>query len=361
MLDPSILSRLSFELPNGFHHKHLYQTHLTQLQRILLTMFNMSRRSLLAGLATLSVQPGRTLAQATYPNHAVRVIVPFSAGGVTDTAARLWAQLVADRLGQAFVIENQAGAGSNLGIGAVSRATPDGYTLLMAASAFAINPSLYKKIPYDPKGFEPITMLGVTPSAVIVHPSVPAKTFAEFVKVIQSNPGKYAIANSGIGTPQFLQGELLKRTFKLELTPVPFSGGSGAIQAIVGGHVQVAFGALTAVPPFVRAGQLRALAVTGTERSPLLPDVPTFKELGTPDFESGTWVALLAPRGTPQDIVTKLYEATRDVLAEPDTIQRMLQISIEPKHMTPAQFSEQIDKEIKEWARLLALAKVERI
>jgi tripartite-type tricarboxylate transporter receptor subunit TctC len=194
-----------------------------------------------------------------------------------------------------------------------------------------------------------------------VHPSFPAKTFAEFVKVIQDNPGKYAIANSGIGTPQFLQGELLKHTFKLELTPVPFSGGSQAIQSIVGGHVQVALGTLSAVPPFVKAGQLRALAMTGTERSPLRPDVPTLKELGIADFESGTWVALLAPRGTPQTVVTKLYEATRDILAKPDTIERMLQISIEPKHMTPSQFSEQIDKEIKEWARLMALAKVDPI
>jgi tripartite-type tricarboxylate transporter receptor subunit TctC len=324
-------------------------------------MRKVTRRTALAGLAALPALSRSGFAQDSYPNRPVKVIVPFSAGGVTDTAARLWSQLVSDRLGQQFVIENQAGAGSNLGIGAASRANPDGYTLLMAASAFAINPSLYKKIPYDPKGFEPVTMLGVTPSAVIVHPSFPAKTFAEFVKVIQDNPGKYAIANSGIGTPQFLQGELLKHTFKLELTPVPFSGGSQAIQSIVGGHVQVALGTLSAVPPFVKAGQLRALAMTGTERSPLLPDVPTLKELGIADFESGTWVALLAPRGTPQTVVTKLYEATRDILAKPDTIERMLQISIEPKHMTPSQFSEQIDKEIKEWARLMALAKVDPI
>ncbi len=324
-------------------------------------MSSITRRAVLTGMAAWPAFSKSGFAQDSYPNRPVKVIVPFSAGGVTDTAARLWSQLVSERLGQQFVIENQAGAGSNLGIGSAARATPDGYTLLMAASAFAINPSLYNKIPYDPKGFEPITMLGETPSAVIVHPSVPAQTFADFIKVIQENPGKFAIANSGIGTPQFLQGELLKHTFKLELTPVPFPGGSQAIQSIVGGHVQVAFGALTAVPPFVKSGKLRALAVTGTERSPLLPDVPTFKELGTPDFESGTWVALLAPRGTPQAIVTKLYETTRDVLAMPDTIERMLKISIEPKHMTPSQFSEQIDKEIKEWARLLALAKIERI
>jgi len=296
-----------------------------------------------------------------YPQRPVKVIVPFSAGGVTDVAARLWSQRVSDRLGKQFVIENQGGGGANIGIGAASRATPDGYTLLMAASAFAINPSLYNKIPYDPNAFEPVTMLGVTPNVLFVNPSIPATTLAEFLKLIQDNPGKYAVASSGIGTPVYLQGELLKFRYKLELTPVPFSGGSQAVQAVVGGHVPVALTTLTSIPPLVETGKLRALAVTGAERSVLLPNVPTFKELGLADLEAGTWVGLLAPGGTPKPIVTKLYEATKAFLADEAAADRLRQISVEPKHLTPPQFAEQLQKEAAEWSNIIKLAKLERV
>ena len=317
-----------------------------------------SRRIFFAGLMSLPVIPASlraTLANSSYPARPVKVIVPFSAGGVADTAARLWAQYVSERLGQQFVIENQGGAGSNLGIGAASRAAPDGYTLLVAATAFAINPSLYRKIPYDPKSFEAVTMLGVTPNVLVVNPSFPAKTLQEFVEVIQDKPGQFSFANSGVGTPQFLQGELLKSRYKLELTSVPFKGGTEAIQAVVAGHVPVALGTLTGLPQLVNEGKLRALAITGTERSPLIASVPTFQELGVSDFNLGTWAALFALKGTPASIVAKLSEQTRSFVESPEVIERLRKIGVETQKLTPAQFSAQLSREMDEWARLIRM------
>jgi tripartite-type tricarboxylate transporter receptor subunit TctC len=324
-------------------------------------MNRVSRRSLLAGLMTFPILPALrrpSHADASYPTRPVKVIVPFSPGGVTDTVARLWAQHVSERLGQQFMVENQGGAGGNIGTAAASRAQPDGYTLLIAASAFAINPSLYKKIPYDPNGFEATTMLGVTPNVLVVNPSFPAKTLQEFVKAIQDKQSHYSFANSGVGTPQFLQGELLKSRFKLQVTPVPFKGGTEAIQAVVAGHVPIALGTLTGLPQLVNAGQLRALAITGQTRSPLLPDVPTFSESGAADFNLGTWASLFAPKGMPAPLVAKIYDATRSFLGSPATAERLRKIGVEPAQLTTAQFTAQLAQEMDEWARLIELADI---
>lgn len=321
-----------------------------------------SRRGVLTGLAGVATGLGlvrESRAQAAYPSRPVKVIVPFGPGGVTDTAARLWSRHVSERLGQQFVIENQGGGGSSLGIASASRAQPDGYTLLIAASAFAINPSLNKRPPYDPNDFEGIAMLGITPSVLIVNPSVGATTLPQLIKLIQDKPKEFTYANSGLGTPQHIQGEMLKYRFSLEMTAVPFPGGAQAIQSVVGGHVPVALTALTGLPQLINAGQLRALAVSGKARSPLLPSVPTFEEAGIADFELGTWTALLVRKGAPSSIVARLYEETGAFLKLPDTVDRFRNVGLEPQLLVQGQFSEQLTKEMTEWARIIKLAKIE--
>lgn len=324
-------------------------------------MPKISRRAVLAGFAALPGFVTKAAAADPYPARPVKVVVPFPAGGVTDVIARLWAQAISDRLDKPFFVENQGGGGSNIGMGNAARQPADGYSLLMAASSFTVNPGLYKKIPYEPiNDFSPVTMLAVTPSVLIVTPSFKAKTFAELVKTIHNEPGAYGMANAGIGTPPMLQGELMKLKLKLDMTAVPFSGGGQLVQNVVAGHVPVGFTALTAIPPLVEAGKLRAIAVTGAARTPLLPDVPTFKEEGLDDMEAGTFVGLLARRGTPQPIVDRLYDETTAILKLPDVLDRLRKVGAVPYPMTSVEFADRLQREIAEWARIIQIAQVEK-
>src|SRR3954468_12416059 len=279
-------------------------------------------------VAILRVSPGHTQtaadASASYPNRPVKVIVPFSPRGVTDSVARLWAQRMSVELGQQFYVENHAGGGSNVGIGVAARQAADGYSLLVGASSFITNPALYKKIPYDPfKDFTPVSIMALTPAVLIVHPSLPAKTFQEFITLVRANPAKYSYGMPGLGTPNHLLAELMKLAFGLDLVTVPFPGGGPAVQSTVAGHTPTASVALTSIPALVEAGQLRALAVSGTKRAAVLPQVPTLKELGVPDPVPDTFTGLLAPAGTPREIVDKLSNTTAKVLAVPDVKQQL--------------------------------------
>jgi tripartite-type tricarboxylate transporter receptor subunit TctC len=298
---------------------------------------------------------------ANYPNRPVKVIVPFSPGGVTDSVARLWAQRMSVDLGQQFYVENRAGGGSNVGIGVAARQAPDGYSLLVGASSFITNPALYKKIPYDPfKDFTPVSIIASTAGVLVVHPSLPANTFQEFVALVRANPGKYSYGMAGLGTPNHLMVELLKIAFGLDIVVVPFPGGGPATQSTIAGHTPIASVALTSIPALVESGQLRALAVTGEKRAAVLPQVPTLKELGVPDPVPDTFTGVLAPAGTPKEIVDKLSKTTAKVMAAPDVKQQLVNFGSEPVLSTPAEFETLLKTEAGFWRKAMDAAKIER-
>jgi tripartite-type tricarboxylate transporter receptor subunit TctC len=298
---------------------------------------------------------------ANYPTHPVKVIVPFAPGGVTDVVARLWAQKMSQAVGQQFFVENQAGGASNLGMGSAARQPADGYTVLVAASSFTINPGLYNKIPYDPvRDFAPVTMLASTANVLVVHPSLPATTIEELIALVRAAPGKYSYAMSGVGTPNHLQGELFKHLLKLDLITVPFTGGGPAIQSTLGGHTPIAMTSITPVQPLVAGGQLRALAVTGAKRSAVMPDVPTFAERGVQGQDADTFTGVLVPRGTPQEIIDRLYAETVKILAEPEVKQQLAKLGSEAVGNTPDEFAARLKDEIASWAKVIADVRIEK-
>ena len=308
-------------------------------------------------LSTLAAVGG---AQAqSYPTRPVKVIVPFAPGGVADTIARLWAQNLSQSLGQNFYIENHGGGGSNIGMGLAARQPADGTAVLVAASSFTINPSLYAKIPYDPlKDFTPVTLLASTRNVLVVHPSVPAKTVNELIEVVRANPGKYSYAMSGAGTPNHIQAETLKLAHRLDLTMVPFSGGGPAIQSTVAGHTPVAFTSLAPVQTLVAAGQLRALAVSGLTRAAVWPDVPTMAERGIAGQDDDVFTGLFAPAGTPNDIVATLHAETVKFLARPEVKQQLDKLGFEGGGNTPGEFAARVRQEIAAWAKMIEAAKI---
>jgi tripartite-type tricarboxylate transporter receptor subunit TctC len=295
----------------------------------------------------------------TYPDRAVRVIVPFAAGGPTDVMARILAQKLADDLGKPFFVENHAGAGGNIGMGMAATAAADGYTILVVSSSFVVNPSLYPKIPYDPfKDFIPVTVAGASPNVLVVHPSIPAKTVKELVDLIRSSPGKYNFASPGVGTTPHLSGELFRLSLDLDLVHIPFPGAGPAIGSAVGGHTPIAFTALPPAVPHVKAGNLRALAVTSSKRSSALPDVPTLAEAGLPGQEADTLQGVLVPAGTPKEIVDLLYREIVKIVALPDVKERFAALGFEVIANSPDQFTAQIKVEIEKWGKVIRDAKI---
>ncbi len=321
-------------------------------------------RAFVIGAALVSaaaIHAHTAIAADRYPSRSVKVIVPFAPGGVTDVVARLWAQGMSQATGEQFYVENMAGGASNLGMGAAARQPADGYTVLVAASSFTINPGLYKKIPYDPvRSFAPVTLLATTPNVLVVHPSLPANTVDELIALLRANPGKYSYAMSGVGTPNHLQGEMFKHELKLDLVTVPFTGGGPAIQSTLGGHTPIAFTSMTAVQSMVEGGQLRALAVSGTRRSSAMPNVPTFAERGVPGQEADTFTGVLVPSGTPPEIIDRLHAETVKVLALPAVKQQLAKLGSEPVGDSPDDFAARIKDETAAWARMIAEAGVER-
>jgi tripartite-type tricarboxylate transporter receptor subunit TctC len=299
---------------------------------------------------------------AGYPDHPVRVIVPFAAGGPTDVMARLIAQKLSENLKQQFFVENRAGAGGNIGTSLAAHATPDGYTLLVASSSYVVNPSLYAKNPYDAfKDFEPITLAAASPNILVVKADFPAKSVKELVDLIKKEPGKYSIANPGIGTTPQLAAELFKLQLKLDAASVPFGGAGPAVQSAVAGHTPIAFTALPPTSPQVIAGALRGLAVTSAKRSAALPDVPTLAEAGIPEQESETMQGILAPAKTPKEIIDLLNKEIVKIMAMPDVKQKCAQLGFDPVGNTPAEFSAYTKKEVEKWGRVIKDAKIKQI
>jgi len=306
---------------------------------------------------------GGTASAQHYPSKPVHIIVPFPAGGPTDVVARLIGQKLSEKLGQQFVIENQSGAAGNLGMGAAAKAAPDGYTILFVSSSYVVNPSLYAKAPYDPdRDFTPITKAGAATHALLVHPDIPAKSVKELVDLIKTNPGKYTIASPGLGTTPSLSIELFKQTFKLDdLVVVPFQGGAPAIQSVVAGHTPISFQAIPPATELIRAGKLRALAVTSKKRAAALPDVPTLDELGVADQEAETMQGILVPAGTPKEIVALLEREIRAVIALPDVREKMEAAGIEPEGGSSQDFAAYIKAEIAKWRKVITAANIRQI
>ena len=298
-----------------------------------------------------------------YPSKIVRIIVPFAAGGPTDVMARIIGQKLSERLGQQFIIENQGGAGGNIGMGSAARAAGDGYTILFVSSSYVVNPSLYHKVPYDPdKDFVPITKAAAATHALIANPAVPARSVKELVDLIKAEPAKYSIASPGAGTTPHLSIELFKQSLGLnELLVVPFSGGNPSIQSVVAGHTPLSFQAIPPATALIKEGKLRALAVTSTRRSSVLPDVPTLDELGIKGQEAETMQGVLAPAGTPQEIVNLLQREIAAILALPDVKEKVLALGFEPSGITPVEFGAYIKAEIAKWRRVIEQSKMDKI
>jgi len=295
----------------------------------------------------------------TYPAKPVRVIVPFAAGGPTDVFARLIALGLSRALGQQFYVDNQPGAGGNIGMGAGARAAPDGHALTVVSTSFVVNPSLYAKIPYSPtKDFAPVTLAAASPNVLVVHPSIPATTVKELIAFLRSNPGKYSIAHPGVGTSSQLGGEMFKHSQDLDLVSVPFNGSAPAVQSALAGHTPIALVVLTPVVPHAKEGKLRALAVTTAKRSPALPEVPTLAEAGLPDQESDTMQGVLAPAGTPEPVIAMLHREIDKVMADPEVAQKMAALGFEKIAGTPDEFARRIRADIPKWAKVIQTANI---
>ena len=313
----------------------------------------------LAGCAGLLVAGVGHAQSPGYPDRPVKVIVPFAAGGPTDVVARLITQKLSEKFGQQFYIENMAGAGGNLGMGVVARAPADGYTILFASSSYNVNTSLYAKPPYDPeKDFAPVTKAGGSPNGLFVHPGIAANSVQELVTLLKANPGKYTFASPGIGTTPHLSSELFKLTFGLDFALAPFPGGGPSIQSVVAGHTPICIQALPPATPLVRAGKLRALGITAKARSPALPDVPTFDEVGIKNQEAETMQGVLVPKGTPRPIVDLLQTEIARIVHLPDVKDKMLALGLEPDGMTPSDFAAYIRDDIAKWKKVITDARI---
>ena len=308
----------------------------------------------IALLLPLLCAAGATLAQP-YPTKAVRMVVPFAAGaGSNDIMARLIAQKLGDSLGQQFVVDNRPGASGIIGCDIVAKAQPDGYTVLMMSLTFTVNPSLFRKLPYDTvKDLTPVTMVASAPLMLVVHPSVPVKSVAEFIAYAKANPGKLNFGSGGPGTTPHLAGEMLKTMAHLDVTHIPYKGGAPALSDLVGGQIQFMLENIPGTLPFAKAGKLRALAVTDLKRSPLLPDLPTLDESGLKGYQIVGWNGLFVPAGTPSAIINKLHAEVVKALALPDVKERLATMGADGVGDTPQHFTAFIKAEIPKWAKVV--------
>ncbi|OZI46602.1 Bug family tripartite tricarboxylate transporter substrate binding protein [Bordetella genomosp. 5] len=290
-------------------------------------------------------------AQAAYPDKPVRVVVGFSAGGTTDVIARIMAKELTQELGQSFVIENKPGGGSNIATDYVARATPDGYTVLFVAVTSAINQTLYKNVNFDlTKDFTPVALGAKVPNVLVINPQVPVKSVQELVDYAKKNPGKLAFASSGSGTSIHMAGELFKQRAGIDVLHVPYKGSAPAITDLIGGQVQFMFDNMPSSWPHVQSGKLRALAVTTTDRSKSAPDLPTMQESGFEKFDVSSWFGMIAPVGTPPEVIEKLNAAMNKALDKPEVLKAYESLGAVGQKTTPAEFGAFIKSEVDGWA-----------
>ncbi|NKC30303.1 Bug family tripartite tricarboxylate transporter substrate binding protein [Falsiroseomonas selenitidurans] len=317
------------------------------------------RRSMLALPGLLLARPGAAQT-ADWPSRAIRIIVPFPPGAGTDLLARAYAQRLTEVLGQAVVIENRAGASGMIGTEAAARAPADGYTILMAnSSVLAINPAIRATLPYDPVGsFDPVALVGANDSALVVRTESPFRTVAALLAAARARPGGLSYSSAGTGTSTHMAAEFFKQTAGVDILHVPYRGSPQALTDMLGGQVDMNFNTVNAVVAAVRDGKARALATTGASRDPLLPDVPTFAEIGFTGYQASGWLGFVVPAGTPPAIVDRLAAAIAQVAALPGFAQRIASIGMKPTISTPAEFRAIIGPEIARWTRVARQAGV---
>ena len=315
-------------------------------------MKSLCKHALLAGLGALSLSAA---AFAQYPNKPIKIIVPFLAGGTTDIMARAVAADLQKAFGQAVVVENRAGAGGNIGADAVAKSAPDGYTFLMGTvGTHAINMALYAKMPYDAvKDFAPVSLVAAVPNILVATPSFPVNSVKELIDLAKKEDGKLTFASSGSGTSIHLSGELFKQLAGVQMTHVPYKGSSAALPDVMSGQVNVMFDNAPSVMPHIKGGKLKAIAVTSGKRAPALPNVPTIAESGLPGFEASSWFGLLAPAGTPKEIVEKVSAQIQKMLQTPEMKERLASQGADGVGNTPEQFAAHIKTEIDKWAKVV--------
>ncbi|MGZ5122590.1 MAG: Bug family tripartite tricarboxylate transporter substrate binding protein [Burkholderiales bacterium] len=311
--------------------------------------------------ALLSIATGNAHAQnaASFPGKTIRLVIPYPPGGGTDTIGRPLAQRLGENLKQQVIFDNRGGAGGNIGLEIVAKAPPDGHTIVLALTAqLAVNPSLYKKLPYDPlKDYEPITLLATGPYILIVHPSLPVKSAKELIALARSRPGQITYASSGNGSGAHLANELLNSMAKVTMVHIPYKGGGPALVDLLAGHVQVLFATYAASKPHIETGRVRALAVS-TARRLTGVDIPTLAEAALPGYDAGVWYAFLAPAGTPRDIVSKLNTEIIRALNHPEIKAVLSRAAIEPIGSTPEELTKFMKNEIAKWAKVVKDANV---
>ena len=317
-------------------------------------MRNMARGAALALFAISAISP---VAAQDYPSKPVKIVVPFGAGGPADVFSRQLAQILQDQLKQTFVIENRPGAGSIIGTNEVAKAAPDGYTLLTMSNTHTTNESLTPNKPFQlMRDFVPVAGVNYSDLVMVVHPSVPAKDVKEFIALAKKDPDKLNYASSGPGTPYHMAAELFKHTTGTKIVHVPHKASGEMRSAVIGGHVQMAFDAITTMTTNVKAGQVRALGTSATKRSKVLPDVPTIAESGVPGYEATIWLGIMAPKGTPQAVVDKLNAEINKAINRPEILAAWDKQGAVPLAMKPAEFDAFLRKDIEKWAKVVNAA-----
>ena len=318
-------------------------------------MVNPVSKSVRLLVLSLAAAAGTCAHAQTYPEKALRVVVPFAPGGSTDIVGRIMTQRLSERIKQPVVLDNRGGGGGNIGSDMVAKAPPDGYTLLIGTvGSLTINPSLYKRMPYDPlKDLTPIAYFGSTPNVLVVHSSLPVKSVRELITLARSKPGQLNYASAGTGGSVHLAAELFKSLAKVDMVHVPYKGSGPALVDLLGGQTQLMFSTMPPALPHVKSGRLRALGMTGAKRSPLVPDLPTIAEAGLPGYEITQWWGLLGPAGMPAAIVTRINSDVNAILQQPEVKERFASAGADTAPNTPAWFASYMKSEVAKWAKVV--------
>jgi tripartite-type tricarboxylate transporter receptor subunit TctC len=318
-----------------------------------------SRRDFLAFTGALLASSALPVLANNYPSKPVRFIVPFPAGGPVDATARVFAQQLSEYWGQQAIVDNRAGAGGILGAGIAAKSPPDGYTVFVCSIHHSVLPGLRQDLPYDiTKDFVPVSFAALFPIILVVHSSVPAKTVPELIAYAKANPGKLSFSSAGTGGGTHLAGELFKSIAGVDLLHVPYKGSAPAMTDLLGGQVQLMFSDAPTALPHIQSGRIRALGVASPRRSALVPDLPTIAEAGLPGYQANSWAGVMAPAGTPKEIVQKLNADIVKALSQPDVKNRLLQSGAEPMPGTPDEFGKFLKAEITKWGKLVKDANI---
>jgi tripartite-type tricarboxylate transporter receptor subunit TctC len=327
------------------------------MKYITLLSFN---RSFWLLLILLIVSPQMSYAQSDYPNRPVRLVIPFTTGGSNDIIGRFIADQLGKRLGETFVVDNRGGAGGTLGTDIVAKAKPDGYTLLLISTPHTANSSLYKKLPYNPsKDFIPVARIGTASQVISVFPGLPVKTLPELIEYAKARPGQVNYVSSGVGSSQHLVSEMFANLAGLQLVHIPYKGAGAALADVAAGHAQISVGTVVQALPLIKGERLRPLAVSGAKRQAVIPDTPTAIEIGLKGFDADNWWGILAPAGTPAELVQKLSVTLADILSKPETVKKMSDESATVAYQGSEAFAKFMETESIKWAQLVKQLKLQ--